>query len=80
VSRPCGRAGLLTDLVGRVDVLVNNAGGVARSTSEDGLVAAAALWRANLDVNVLTAVALTQTLLFVTGQVLQVNGGALLGR
>jgi NAD(P)-dependent dehydrogenase (short-subunit alcohol dehydrogenase family) len=44
-------------------VLVNNARGVARSTSEDGLVAAAALWRANLDVNVLTAVALTQTLL-----------------
>ena len=56
-------ADLLTELGGRVDVLVNNAGGVARSTSEEGLVATAALWRANFDANVLTAVLLTQALL-----------------
>jgi 3-oxoacyl-[acyl-carrier protein] reductase len=51
------------ELTGRtIDVLVNNAGGyVARDG--DGLDAVAANWRATFDVNVITAVLLTEALL-----------------
>lgn len=57
VERAAARVG------GRVDVLVNNAGGVARGTAGEGLDALAAAWRASLDGNVLTAVLLTAALL-----------------
>jgi 3-oxoacyl-[acyl-carrier protein] reductase len=46
----------------RVDVLVNNAGGVPRTGGGEGLEDVAAAWRANLDANVMTAVLLTAAL------------------
>lgn len=46
----------------RVDVVVNNAGGV-RLAADDGLAAVAAVWRDNFEANVLTAVLLTEALL-----------------
>lgn len=55
-------AALLNELGGRIDVLVNNAGGVARSSADDGLAAVVGLWRANFEANVLTAVLLTEAL------------------
>jgi 3-oxoacyl-[acyl-carrier protein] reductase len=46
----------------RIDVLVNNAGGV-RVGADGGLAAVAAVWRDNYEANVLTAVLLTEALL-----------------
>jgi 3-oxoacyl-[acyl-carrier protein] reductase len=54
--------GIRRELGDRVDVLVNNAGGV-RGVDGDGLEAVAAAWRANFEANVLTAVLLTHALL-----------------
>jgi 3-oxoacyl-[acyl-carrier protein] reductase len=51
--------GIRHDLGERVDVLVNNAGGV-RGVAADGLAAVAAEWRGNFEANVLTAVLLTE--------------------
>jgi 3-oxoacyl-[acyl-carrier protein] reductase len=50
------------ELGDRVDVLVNNAGGV-RGAEGEGLAAIAEAWRANFDANVMTAVLLTESLL-----------------
>jgi NAD(P)-dependent dehydrogenase (short-subunit alcohol dehydrogenase family) len=54
----------LADLPERVDVLVNNAGGNTDLDGDerDGLAAVLAAWRANLDANLLTAVAVTTAL------------------
>lgn len=56
----------------RVDVLVNNAGGLAPRDSGGGLAALAAGWRADLELNVITAVLMTEALLPVL-----VPGGAI---
>ncbi|SCK16693.1 SDR family NAD(P)-dependent oxidoreductase [Streptomyces sp. WMMB 322] len=60
---------------GRVDVLVNNAGGNAELSSDEGkvpggLAGVARQWRSNFDANVLTAVLLTEAL----GDLLQEPG------
>jgi 3-oxoacyl-[acyl-carrier protein] reductase len=60
VARACD--GIRRELDDRVDVLVNNAGGV-RTGPDDGLAAVAAVWRDNFEANVLTAVLLTEALL-----------------
>jgi 3-oxoacyl-[acyl-carrier protein] reductase len=60
VERAAG--GLRRELGDRVDVLVNNAGGV-RGADGDGLSAVAATWHDNFEANVLTAVLLTEALL-----------------
>jgi len=56
----------LPQLPGRVDVLVNNAGGNTDfdrdQVSEDDLTGLAAAWRANLDANLLSAVLVTAAL------------------
>jgi len=54
--------GILGALGDRVDVLVNNAGGL-REAAGEGLGATADVWRSTLDANVLTAVLLTEALL-----------------
>jgi 3-oxoacyl-[acyl-carrier protein] reductase len=54
--------GIGRELGDRIDVLVNNAGGV-RAAADDGLAAVAAAWRDNFEANVLTAVLLTEALL-----------------
>jgi 3-oxoacyl-[acyl-carrier protein] reductase len=56
------RDGIRRELGDRIDVLVNNAGGV-RVGADDGLAAVAAVWRDNFEANVLTAVLLTEALL-----------------
>lgn len=49
-------------LGGAVDVLVNNAGGIARGTAGHGLVGVARTWEADYKSNVATAVLLTEAL------------------
>ena len=65
-SDPDAVAAALPQLPGRVDVLVNNAGGNTdfdRERPADGdLAALAAAWRANLDANLLSAVLVTAAL------------------
>ncbi|BCJ68327.1 SDR family NAD(P)-dependent oxidoreductase [Polymorphospora rubra] len=48
---------------GSVDVLVNNAGAIVTPPEGEGLEALAATWRRDLDVNLMTAVLLTNALL-----------------
>src|SRR2546421_48388 len=60
------RTGVLRAAIGRevgerVDVLVNNAGGL-RQVAGDGLAATAEAWRVTFDANVTTAVLLTEAL------------------
>jgi 3-oxoacyl-[acyl-carrier protein] reductase len=52
----------IADTGSGIDVLVNNAGGFA-SPQGESLSDVAAYWRANLDINVMTAVLLTEALL-----------------
>jgi 3-oxoacyl-[acyl-carrier protein] reductase len=60
---PASVAGLVTKLDGRtVDVVVNNAGGYVERDSDE-LDGIATQWRDSFDVNVLTAVLLTEALL-----------------
>ena len=63
---PAAVAAALVQLPGRVDVLVNNAGGNTgfdRTQAADGdLAGLAAEWRANLDANLLSAVLVTAAL------------------
>jgi 3-oxoacyl-[acyl-carrier protein] reductase len=59
VERATG--GIRREFGDRVDVVVNNAGGVRRG-SDDGLAAVAAEWRDNFEANVLTAALLTGAL------------------
>ncbi|MCA2211578.1 SDR family NAD(P)-dependent oxidoreductase [Jidongwangia harbinensis] len=49
--------------LGDVDVLVNNAGAISTPPADDGLDALAASWHRDLDVNLITAVLLTNALL-----------------
>jgi 3-oxoacyl-[acyl-carrier protein] reductase len=63
LSRPTEVAGLSEELPETVDVIVNNAGGVAsRGVAEKGLAEVAAAWQADYEANVLTAVLLTTAL------------------
>lgn len=61
-----GEVSVALDLLpGRVDVLVNNAGGntdFGQEDAPDGLEAIAAGWRANLDANLMSAVLVTEAL------------------
>jgi 3-oxoacyl-[acyl-carrier protein] reductase len=61
---PAAVEAALADLPARVDVLVNNAGGNTDLDRPEpqGLADVLAAWRANLDANVLTAVAMTTAL------------------
>ncbi|MEU6073947.1 SDR family oxidoreductase [Micromonospora sp. NPDC047074] len=52
----------ITEL-GKVDVLVNNAGAIITPPDSEGLDALAASWRRDLDTNLITAVLLTNALL-----------------
>lgn len=65
-SDPRAVRAALAELPDRVDVLVNNAGGIADAdhppASDDDLVALAAGWRANLDANLMSAVLVTAAL------------------
>lgn len=65
-SEPVAVSGALGELPGRVDVLVNNAGGntdFERSSGEgEGLAGLAAGWQANLDANLMSAVLVTAAL------------------
>jgi 3-oxoacyl-[acyl-carrier protein] reductase len=49
--------------IGTVDVLVNNAGAIITPPADDSLESLAASWRHDLDINLLTAVLLTNALL-----------------
>lgn len=49
--------------LGQVDVLVNNAGGLAAAGEGPGLAALATSWRADLETNLLSAVLMTEALL-----------------
>ncbi|WIM99880.1 SDR family oxidoreductase [Actinoplanes oblitus] len=49
--------------LGNVDVLVNNAGAIITPPASEGLDALAASWRHDLDVNLITAVLLTNALM-----------------
>ena len=49
--------------LGKVDVLVNNAGAIITPPADEGLDALAAAWRRDLDTNLITAVLLTNALL-----------------
>jgi NAD(P)-dependent dehydrogenase (short-subunit alcohol dehydrogenase family) len=56
-------AGVAADIEGDVDVVVNNAGGVAsRGTDESTLAGVATAWQRDFDANVLSAVLLTTAL------------------
>jgi 3-oxoacyl-[acyl-carrier protein] reductase len=65
-SDPDAVAAALPQLPGRVDVLVNNAGGNTDfdrdPAADDDLTGLAAAWRANLDANLLSAVLVTTAL------------------
>ena len=63
-SDPAAGEAALAALPARVDVLVNNAGGNPDFDAEpgEGLAGELAAWRANLDANLLTAVAVTTAL------------------
>jgi 3-oxoacyl-[acyl-carrier protein] reductase len=64
LTRPQDVERAAAELDGTVDVLVNNAGGVAsRGMPEAGLAEVARAWEANYQANVISAVLLTQALL-----------------